>query len=76
MMLSELKPGQKGRILGVAESGKEVIRLLDMGFTPGTIVHVAACAPTGDPMLIEIRHAAVILRRKEAACLLVAGVNR
>lgn len=72
MTLNELKPGNKGRILGITESGAAALRLLDIGFTPGTVVYLRACAPCGDPLLIEIRRAAVILRREEAACVVIA----
>lgn len=72
MQLSHLKSGQKARVLGVSGSSSTALRLLDMGFTPGTLIYVKACAPGGDPMLIEIRQSAVILRRQEAACILVA----
>ena len=75
MLLSDLNPGQKARILGVSEGSSAALRLLDIGFTPGTLVQVKACASGGNPMLIEIRKNAVILRKQEAACILISRVS-
>ena len=72
MVLSDLKAGQSAYILGLTDAGALAKRLLDMGFTPGTHFTVRTCAPGGDPMLIELRFSAVILRKEEAACVLVA----
>lgn len=72
MTLSDLKTGYAGRILGLNEGSLLAMRLLDMGFTPGTVVTLRACAPSGDPLLVEVRHAAMILRRAEAALIIVA----
>ena len=72
MTLSDLKPGFTGRILGVNERSDSALRLLELGFTPGTLVTLRACAPSGDPMLVELRQTSMILRRAEAACVIVA----
>ena len=72
MTLNDLKPGFTGRILGVNEHSDSALRLLDLGFTPGTLVTLRALAPSGDPMLVELRYTSMILRRAEAACVIVA----
>ena len=75
MVLSDLKVGQTGCILGVTDAGTLGKRLLDMGFTPGALVNVLTRAPGGETMLVELRHTAVILRREEASCVLITRAN-
>ena len=56
MLLSELKIGQKARILKLNVQDKETRRhLLDMGLTRGTKVEVYKKAPMGDPIDIRLR---------------------
>jgi len=42
------------------------IRLLEMGFVPGTSVKVVKVAPLGDPLEIQLRGYHISLRRLEA----------
>jgi len=56
MVLSELKVGQKARIVRLNIQNKEIRRhLLDMGLTRGVEVKVKKIAPVGDPIDIELR---------------------
>ena len=56
MNLSDLKIGQKAKILKLNVSNKEIRRhLLDMGLTRGVIVKIKKIAPMGDPIDIELR---------------------
>ena len=56
MNLSELKVGQKARIVKLNVQNKEIRRhLLDMGLTRGVEVKVKKIAPVGDPIDIELR---------------------
>jgi ferrous iron transport protein A len=64
--LSELKPGEKGRITAVAGAGPLKRRLMDMGLLPGQEVKVEKVAPLGDPIEVTIRSYALSLRRQEA----------
>ena len=75
MVLSELKAAQAGCVLGVTDADALGKRLLDMGFTPGAFVHVLTRTPGGGTMLVELRSAAVILRREEASCVLITQAN-
>ncbi len=52
-------------IEGESESGVG-LRLLDLGFVPGTRVRVLRRAPLGDPTLYELRGTRLCLRRSEA----------
>jgi ferrous iron transport protein A len=42
------------------------LRLLDLGFVPGTPVRALRRAPLGDPTLYELRGTQLCLRRSEA----------
>jgi len=65
--LSELKPGEKGRIVKVVGRGSIHRRLLDMGLVSGTDVDVVRLAPLGDPMQVRFRGYNLTLRKEEAA---------
>lgn len=55
-VLSDLKVGQKARVLKLNETDKQIRRhLLDMGVTKNTIVLVKKIAPMGDPIDIALR---------------------
>lgn len=55
-VLSDLKVGQKARILRLNETNKAIRRhLLDMGVTRDTIVTIKKIAPMGDPIDISLR---------------------
>ena len=55
-VLSDLKVGQKARVLKLNETNKEIRRhLLDMGVTRDTEVLVKKIAPMGDPIDIALR---------------------
>ena len=52
MTLDNIKPGSSGIIASVGGKGMLRRRLLDMGLTPNTHVHVRKVAPMGDPIEI------------------------
>lgn len=54
--LSELKVGEKAKIVQLDIQNKEIRRhLLDMGLTKNTIVKIKKIAPMGDPIDLELR---------------------
>ena len=56
MFLSELKVGQKAKVLKLNVQNKEIRRhLLDMGLTRGVEIEVRKIAPVGDPIDIKLR---------------------
>ncbi|MEW6624023.1 MAG: metal-dependent transcriptional regulator [Bacillota bacterium] len=69
--LSELKPGDKGKIIRIAARGTVKRRLLDMGITTGSEVAVLRVAPLGDPLEIMVRGYNLCLRKDEAASIFV-----
>lgn len=67
--LAEVKIGEKVVIKRLLGEGGLRRRLLDMGLTPGTVIHAEKKAPLGDPLEIGIRGYHLSLRRDE--CLLI-----
>ncbi|PKL00952.1 MAG: hypothetical protein CVV56_03865 [Tenericutes bacterium HGW-Tenericutes-1] len=65
MTLSELKPGESGRIIHVFSNNLRK-RIIDMGLTNGTVVKVKKLAPLGDPIEILVRGYFLTLRKSEA----------
>lgn len=65
--LSELRVGQRGRVLAVEGSDEISVRLLEMGLTPGVELALIGTAPLGDPLELEVRGYRLSVRRSEAA---------
>ena len=64
--LSELKPGEKGKIVKVRGKGSVHRRILDMGVVSGTEVEVERVAPFGDPIEVTLKAYHLTLRKEEA----------
>ena len=75
MTLDEIQPGEKCRLLTVGGEGVLRRRLLDMGFTPHTLITVRKVAPMGDPIEVGLRGYIITIRKEEAAKLTVEKVN-
>jgi Fe2+ transport system protein FeoA len=65
--LSELRPGQRGRVLSLQGDPALVQRLMELGVLEGEEVEVVAYAPLGDPIEIRLGDSRLSLRRREAA---------
>lgn len=73
MLLKDLKPGDKGRIVSYSKDAVEYRRrLLMLGATPGTSFGVVRIAPLGDPIEIRVRGSFISVRKDEAAIMEVA----
>ncbi|MBR1683674.1 MAG: ferrous iron transport protein B [Clostridia bacterium] len=66
MKLSELSPGETGRIQAVGGDGALRQHFLDMGVLPGEEVTVVKLAPMGDPMELRIHGYELTLRLADA----------
>lgn len=67
MNLSNLKPGEQGRIVKLESTiGPLRRRLMDMGVLPGELVKVEKVAPMGDPIEITVKGYKLSLRKAEA----------
>jgi len=64
--LSELKRGEKGRIVKIGGGGGLRRRLLDMGLVSGSEVEMERVAPLGDPIEIKVKGYNLSLRKEEA----------
>jgi len=64
--LSELKPGQKGKILQIGAIGPLKRRLMDMGVLKGEEIEVRKVAPFGDPIEVKVKSYNLSFRKKEA----------
>ncbi|MCL2066455.1 MAG: ferrous iron transport protein A [Treponema sp.] len=64
--LKEIKPGATVRITKVRGAGPVKRRIMEMGVTKGTEVHVRKVAPLGDPLEIAIRGYELSLRKADA----------
>ncbi|WP_234570857.1 FeoA family protein [Rhodohalobacter sp. 614A] len=65
--LSDLKNAGVTTIRNV--KGPEMLRLLEMGLTPGSKVEVVRAAPLGFPIEVKIRGYLLSLRKSEAECI-------
>ncbi len=65
--LADIKPGDCAKVTAVAGGGGLLLRLLEMGFVPGTAVRLVKRAPFGDPLEFQVRGCHISLRLAEAA---------
>ena len=65
--VAELEVGQTAVVDRVQGRGTVAVRLLEMGFVPGSRVSLVKVAPFGDPLELRLRGYHVSLRRAEAA---------
>ena len=71
LKLSELTPGQSGRVQRLEGQGSARQRLQEMGLIRGTTVQFVRSAPLGDPIEIRVRGYHLSLRRQEADSVVV-----
>ena len=64
--LSDLRPGEQGRVLEIGGSEVFRIRLMEMGLTSGETIEVDKFAPLQDPMELIVRNYHLSLRRQDA----------
>ena len=64
--LSDLKVGQKAKVLKLNEENKAIKRhLLDMGITRGVEIIIKKIAPMGDPIDISLRDYELCIRKED-----------
>lgn len=71
MNLSELKPGEKGKVQKIEITGPVKRRIMDMGITKGVEVLVRKVAPLGDPIELTIRGYELSIRKDDAKYIVV-----
>lgn len=65
--VATLRIGESAAVERIDGQGAVAVRLLEMGFVPGTHVEVVKVAPLGDPLELRVRGYHVSLRRAEAS---------
>lgn len=75
MKLTELKIGQKAKIVSINTRGLIKRRLMDMGLIAGTVIEIEKIAPLGDPINIVIKNYHLSLRKTEAETIVVEEVK-
>lgn len=65
MKLTELKPGERGEIIG-CECNETSVKLMEMGLITGEIVEMHDPAPLGDPIRLYVMQGELSLRKCEA----------
>jgi ferrous iron transport protein A len=71
--LADLKDGAQGRVVAVTGEALLRERIVELGFTPGTLVAVRCRALLGDPIEVKLRGGLLAIRRDEAACVGIAA---
>lgn len=64
--LSELQPGERGKVTAIEGDADAARRLMDLGVIRGTTVELLRRAPLGDPLEVRVRGFMLTLRRSEA----------
>jgi ferrous iron transport protein A len=75
MRLSEIKPGQRA-VIDEVTPGMSSLRLMELGFIPGSQVELQAVAPTGDPIAVLVDHSLISLRKSDANAVLVTLLHQ
>ncbi len=65
--ITNLKEGQRGKISFIRGGHNVLKRLLDMGLTPGTEVHIVRVAPLGGPVELSVRNSKLALGKGVAS---------
>ena len=74
--LSQLLPGQFGKLASLNPEREVDQRLMALGLLPGMSLKLVRKAPLGDPLAIEFAGQVVSLRLAEAESLIVDEIGR
>ena len=69
--LKEAKIGETVTVVKLIGEGPVKRRIMDMGLTKGTLVHVKKSAPLGDPIELTVRGYELSIRKAEAENVIV-----
>ena len=73
--LKESKIGSTLKVVKIEGEGSIKRRIMDMGFTKGTVRVIRKVAPLGDPIQITLRDYELSLRKADAEKILVEEVQ-
>lgn len=71
--LRDVEVGADAVVVRLTGEGALKRRIMDMGLTKGTAVHVRKVAPLGDPIEITVRGYELSIRKEEAQNVVVEG---
>lgn len=71
--LKEVKVGEDAVVKRLHGEGATKRRIMDMGITKGTAVHVRKVAPLGDPIELTVRGYELSIRKADAEMIEVKG---
>lgn len=71
--LKEVKVGESAVVKRLHGEGATKRRIMDMGITKGTGVHVRKVAPLGDPIELTVRGYELSIRKADAEMIEVEG---
>lgn len=76
LLLADLSPGARVQVVEVISTGEEAAarRLVELGFSTGSVVEVVRRAPLRDPVIYRVKDYDVCLRRAQAALVRVREV--
>ena len=69
--LRDVKVGQTASVVKLHGEGALRRRIMDMGITKGTQVHIRKVAPLGDPVEVNVRGYELSIRKGDAELILV-----
>ena len=69
--LSQLAPGERGRVKALMTAGSMRRRFLDIGLIEDTEVECLGCSPAGDPSAYRIRGAVIAIRARDSKTVLM-----
>ncbi len=64
--LRQIKVGETAKVLKLHGDGAVRRRIMDMGLTRGTEVHIRKVAPLGDPIEVTVRGYELSIRKADA----------
>ena len=70
--LKEVKVGDTVKVVKLHGEGAVKRRIMDMGLTKGTEVHVRKVAPLGDPVEVTVRGYELSIRKADAEMIEIA----
>ncbi len=70
--LKEVKVGETVKVVKLHGEGAVKRRIMDMGLTKGTEVHVRKVAPLGDPVEVTVRGYELSIRKADAETIEIA----
>ena len=70
--LKEVKVGETVKVVKLHGEGAVKRRIMDMGLTKGTEVHIRKVAPLGDPVEVTVRGYELSIRKADAEMIEIA----